>query len=92
MTKASTTTSKHNHRTVIGDGIRSAGESFDEFTQSAGNRSDEMIHQGQEALINAQQEIYRYTDSALDYIKKYPLKSALIAGGIGLLLGKMFSK
>lgn len=84
--------SKMDNNTVVGDSIRHAGHKVEEFSQQAADTSDHYIHQGQEKVEQIQQELEKYTDTAIQYVKKYPLKSALIAGGVGLILGRLLGK
>lgn len=74
---------------AVGDKIRKAGHKIDKISEHAGDKSDEMIQQGHEAAAKLQKDVEQYTDTVANYIKKNPLKSALIAGGIGLLLGRL---
>lgn len=91
MTTAHSKTNTHTN-TVVGDSIRHAGHKVEEFSQQAADKSDQYINQGHEKVDEIQKEFERYTDSAITYIKKYPLKSALIAGGVGLILGRLLGK
>lgn len=90
-TKRTNHSSTNNH-TVVGDTLRTAGHKVDEYSKMAADKSDEWIQDGQETIEHFQQEVERYSDGAIQYIKKYPLKSALLAGAVGLILGKLFSK
>lgn len=90
MTKAKTThTPEH---TVIGDTMRNAGQKISDVSEDAGLKTDKLIEQGHKLTSQLQTEVAEYTDTVANYVKKNPVKSALIAGGIGLLLGHLLKK
>lgn len=84
--KSQKTTTPHS---AVGDKIRMAGHKIDEMSEHAGDKSDEVIKHGHETAAKLQKEVEQYTDTVANYIKKNPLKSALIAGGIGLIVGRL---
>ena len=87
--KHSTKGNSHTPSTVIGETIREIGHRLDAFSKTAASRSDEMIHRGNSMASHAQNELGRYTDTVVNYVQGNPVKSILIAGGIGLLLAKL---
>lgn len=81
-----------NSHTVVGDSIRKAGSKIDSLSQEAADASDKALNEGMKNINKAQDNLKEYADSAFAYIEKNPLKSALIAGTAGLILGKLLSK
>lgn len=49
---------------------------------------DRMIEKGE----HAEEELKKYADTVEKYIKKHPVKSTILAGVAGLLLGKLLAK
>lgn len=89
---ANTKTTHTPEPTVIGDTMRNAGHKINDVSEHAGLKTDELIEQGQKLASQLQKEAAEYTDTVANYIKQNPVKSALIAGGIGLLLGHLLKK
>jgi len=55
-----------------------------------GSKSDKLIHRGNKALHELQEDAKDYGEVATDYIKDHPVKSTLIAGAIGIVAGLLF--
>lgn len=81
--------SKHNSHTMAGDSIRHAGHRIDEFSETAAKTTDEYINKGQRAAMDLKKEAEAYGETAVDYIRKNPVKSTLIAAGVGMLLSRL---
>lgn len=73
-----------NDPTAIGNGFRHAGHRMD----AIGHKSDELLNRSRDAAKKVQKNIKPYSDQLAKKIEKNPIKSALIAGCVGLLLGK----
>ena len=80
---------KHNSHTAVGDSIREAGHRIEVFGENAAKTTDEYIHKSQQAAMDLKKEAENYGDAAVDYIRKNPVKSTLIAAGIGMLLSRL---
>lgn len=78
--------------TFVGDKLRDAGHKLNEIGENAAHKSDELIHKGQKLTSELQGKVGNYTDNIAEYIKENPVQSALIATGVGLLLGLLLKK
>lgn len=67
--------------TIVGDTLRNAVHKIDELGEQVAKKGDKVIHQGQKTME-------QYTDDVTAYIKNAPIKSLLVAIGLGLLLGR----
>lgn len=84
--------------TNVDDQCRDLGNNMNELGEAAVNKSDELVQKDKDLASNIQEEAKElaskmqeeaseYTGALADYIKDNPIKSALIAAGIGLLVG-----
>lgn len=77
---------------IAGEKMHQAGDNIDAFSEKAADKSDEYIHRGQKAASQLKDDVEKYfeeySDTTIRYIKKNPLRAALIAAGIGLLIGR----
>ncbi len=78
--------------TSIGNVFREAGHKVNDFGEHAGKKSDELIHNAEDVIGKYKNDIGEYADVLSNYITQNPLKSAMIVGGIGLLLGFLLKK
>ena len=78
--------------TIVGDKLRDAGHKLNEMGETAAQKRDELIHKGQKLTSELQKEVGDYTDTVAEYIKSNPVQSALIAAGLGLLIGLFLKK
>ncbi len=85
-------TTENPESTPVGNVLREAGHKVNDLGEQAGKKSDELIHNAEDLIGKYQNEITEYSDALLNYIKNNPLQSAMIAGGIGLLLGCLLKK
>ena len=76
--------------TVVGDSIRKAAHKANEYGEMLADKGDALSHKGQQAKTKLEKEIEKNGDIIVNYIKKYPVKSTLIAAGIGFLAAKLF--
>jgi ElaB/YqjD/DUF883 family membrane-anchored ribosome-binding protein len=81
--------SKHDSHTAVGDSIRQAGHKIDELSETAAETTDAYIKKGQRAAMDFKKEAEVYSETAIDYIKKNPVKATLIAAGVGMLLSRL---
>ena len=78
-----------NGHTRVGDVIREAGHKINDFSEHAGDRSDQLIHNAGDVIDKYQKDILAYSDTLAKYIIKKPLTSTLIAVGIGFIIGRL---
>lgn len=76
--------------TPVGDSIRKASHKLDEYGETLADKSDELVLKSKQSKAKLEAEIEECSDAIIEYIKKYPVKSTLIAAGIGFLVGKLF--
>lgn len=76
--------------TLGGNESKKAKHKLDDYVESLEENSDELYHQTKDLLHKTQQTIKPYSETLANKIKKNPLKSAAIAGAMGLLLGRLF--
>lgn len=51
-----------------------------------------LYEDGVKQVEKIQQDVQSYSDDLLDHVRAHPLKSILIAGGVGLLLATLLRK
>lgn len=73
--------------TKVGDNIRKAGQKIDELAGKTGDRTDDIIHRTAQKAEDWKREFNEYSDELVNYVTKNPIKSTLIAAGIGMVLG-----
>lgn len=54
--------------------------------------TNELYEQSLNKFNDVEKEMHEYSDQLLTKVKKNPLASVLIAGGVGFLLAKLFHK
>lgn len=67
---------------IASDALHAAGESLDR----AGEKVRELRMGLADTAVAAQQRLGRYADATTRYVSEQPLKSALIAAGVGALV------
>ncbi|OGO91969.1 MAG: hypothetical protein A3F41_02670 [Coxiella sp. RIFCSPHIGHO2_12_FULL_44_14] len=71
--------------TRFGDSIRHAGE-------QVGEKADQVINKSSQFASDVQENVKEYTKHMGSYIKENPIKSTLIAGVAGIVLGWLFKR
>ncbi|MDI9818179.1 MULTISPECIES: hypothetical protein [unclassified Legionella] len=71
---------------------QSQQESVDEHYQQMKQSTGELLEEGKKILLEAQDTFKEYSDELAKNVKKNPLTSVLIAGGIGFILSSLFRK
>jgi ElaB/YqjD/DUF883 family membrane-anchored ribosome-binding protein len=67
--------------------IRETGQKASELGERVSKKGEEIIHNAGEFVEKCQHEISEQTEALMQYMGKNPVKSALIMGGVGLLIG-----
>lgn len=67
-------------------------ETADHFLDEGKKLASDMYDDGLKKINSVQKEAQEYTEELLNKVRENPLKSVLIAGGIGLLLSILLKK
>ncbi|WED43696.1 hypothetical protein [Legionella cardiaca] len=67
-------------------------DKIEEQYQQLKNNTEEWIEESKKKFDEAQETIKSYADELAQNVKKNPLTSILIAGGIGFILSSLFRK
>ena len=76
----------------LSDSIRHVGKKVQSYSEELAQKSEHYMEKGEQYNQEPQKKAEENLDSLITYIKAHPLKSAAIAAGAGLLLGKIFGK
>ena len=62
------------------------------FEQKATDKTEAFVHKLVGKSQEIKSEIEEYTDVATQYVQRHPVRSTLLAGLAGIILGKLLSK
>ncbi len=79
----------HQPGQVISDSIRHLGDKAQSLTHDLADKSEAYLAKGGELSQQAQQAVQNNCDTVTNFVKEHPVQTALIAAGVGLLLGKL---
>lgn len=68
------------------------GSHLHEYLKEGKKVANDLYTSGLEKINLDEQDVARYTAELSEKIKKNPIKSVLIAGGLGFLLANLFKK
>jgi len=63
----------------------------EDIMEGISERAGEVREQAEQKMKQARKQLGEAKESLTDYIAEHPIKSVLIAAGIGLVIGKMMS-
>jgi len=72
----------HSHLSEAASDLITEGKKF----------ANELYHDGLDKIGTTERDIEKYTDELMTTVRKNPLKSVLIAGGVGFILSALFRK
>lgn len=87
--KKAKTNSSGEYGQALSEGIRELGNKAQNFSHDLADKSEAYLAKGEALNQEAQKKINENCDAMLTYVKSHPVQSALIAAGLGLLLGKL---
>ncbi len=73
----------------LGESIREMGNRAQQFSHRLADKSEVYLAKGDEVNQQLHDKLDENCEQVVKYVKKHPVQSALIAAGIGLLIGKL---
>lgn len=73
-------------------GSKDAYSKIENFEQCESSKMEALIHDLASKSSKIGAEVQEYGDATAQYIRRHPVRSTIIAGVAGLLLGKLLSK
>jgi ElaB/YqjD/DUF883 family membrane-anchored ribosome-binding protein len=81
----------HSH-THSHNGSKEAFSKLESLEHNASAKAEALIHEIAQRSSKLGSDVQEYTDATAQYIRRHPVRSTIIAGVAGLILGKLLSK
>ena len=83
------TTTLDNTRRIAGDAMERAGERVRDMRTSASELAGRGLNTMSESAAAAQRQLGQYAQATTRYVGEHPMKTALIAAGVGALVAAL---